>query len=162
MTGLLARIFSLCSQHARRTSAKIAENFECYNFNSAARHIRQVKNGKLSTHPISGDELRALRKLTWPEEEPVRRSGAASTASDGGRARFMLGLACGERGSVLDIRADYCFRELELSLLSALSRHPIRQLSLTGLLKKPNAPASSTRFLISSSGNAVMKMIGVR
>jgi site-specific recombinase XerD len=30
---------------------------------SATLHVRRVKNGKPSTHPIRGDEMRALRKL---------------------------------------------------------------------------------------------------
>jgi hypothetical protein len=29
----------------------------------AAAHVRRVKNGTPSTHPIHGDELRALRQL---------------------------------------------------------------------------------------------------
>jgi integrase len=32
-------------------------------FNSAVLHVRRVKNGAPSTHPIQGDELRALRRL---------------------------------------------------------------------------------------------------
>jgi integrase len=32
-------------------------------FNGAVLHVRRVKNGTPSTHPIPGDELRALRRL---------------------------------------------------------------------------------------------------
>jgi type 1 fimbriae regulatory protein FimB/type 1 fimbriae regulatory protein FimE len=32
-------------------------------FDSATMHVRRVKNGKPATHPIRGDELRALRRL---------------------------------------------------------------------------------------------------
>jgi type 1 fimbriae regulatory protein FimB/type 1 fimbriae regulatory protein FimE len=32
-------------------------------FDTATLHVRRVKNGKPATHPIRGDELRALRKL---------------------------------------------------------------------------------------------------
>ena len=32
-------------------------------FNGAVLHVRRVKNGTPSTHPIQGDELRALRRL---------------------------------------------------------------------------------------------------
>jgi integrase len=32
-------------------------------FNGAVPHVRRVKNGTPSTHPIQGDELRALRRL---------------------------------------------------------------------------------------------------
>src|SRR5215468_463185 len=32
-------------------------------FGAAALHVRRVKNGTPSTHPLRGDELRALRRL---------------------------------------------------------------------------------------------------
>jgi integrase len=32
-------------------------------FDTATLHVRRVKNGKPATHPIRGNELRALRKL---------------------------------------------------------------------------------------------------
>ncbi len=32
-------------------------------FNGAVLHVRRVKNGTPSTHPLLGDELRALRRL---------------------------------------------------------------------------------------------------
>jgi integrase len=38
-------------------------------FASGALHVRRVKRGTPSTHPISGDELRALRRLQR-EQEP--------------------------------------------------------------------------------------------
>jgi hypothetical protein len=42
---------------ARLTSADQVD------FNGAVSHVRQVKNGTPSTHPIQGVELRALRRL---------------------------------------------------------------------------------------------------
>jgi integrase len=38
-------------------------------FETATLHVRRVKNGKPAAHPIRGDELRALRKLSQ-EQEP--------------------------------------------------------------------------------------------
>jgi integrase len=37
---------------------------------SASLHVRRVKNGKPSVHPLRGDEIRALRELRrqWPRE----------------------------------------------------------------------------------------------
>src|SRR6516164_5405415 len=32
-------------------------------FHGATLHVRRAKNGKAATHPIRGDEMRALRKL---------------------------------------------------------------------------------------------------
>jgi type 1 fimbriae regulatory protein FimB/type 1 fimbriae regulatory protein FimE len=37
---------------------------------NAALHVRRVKNGTASTHPITGDEMRALRQLQR-EQEPA-------------------------------------------------------------------------------------------
>jgi integrase len=39
-------------------------------FSAATMHVRRVKNGKPSSHPIRGDELRALRQLKR-EQEPA-------------------------------------------------------------------------------------------
>jgi integrase len=35
---------------------------------AAALHVRRVKNGKPATHPIRGDEMRALRQLQRDQE----------------------------------------------------------------------------------------------
>ena len=37
-------------------------------FGTAALHVRRVKQGTPSTHPIPGDELRALRRLQRDQE----------------------------------------------------------------------------------------------
>jgi integrase len=43
--------------------------WEQIDFRTAALHVRRVKQGTPSTHPILGDELRALRRLDR-EQEP--------------------------------------------------------------------------------------------
>jgi integrase len=43
--------------------------WEQIDFRTAALHVRRVKQGTPSTHPILGDELRALRRL-HREREP--------------------------------------------------------------------------------------------
>src|SRR4051812_18147590 len=50
-------------RHGLRASEACDLQWEQVEFNSATLHVRRVKNGKPSTHPIRGDELRALRKL---------------------------------------------------------------------------------------------------
>jgi integrase len=40
-----------------------AGRWDQVDFNGAVLHFRRVKNGTPSTHPIQGDELRALRRL---------------------------------------------------------------------------------------------------
>jgi type 1 fimbriae regulatory protein FimB/type 1 fimbriae regulatory protein FimE len=50
-------------RHGLRASEVCDLQWEQVEFNSATLHVRRVKNGKPSTHPIRGDELRALRRL---------------------------------------------------------------------------------------------------
>jgi hypothetical protein len=40
------------------------------NWHEATLHVRRVKNGKPATHPIRGDEMRALRKLQREQQPP--------------------------------------------------------------------------------------------
>src|SRR6202171_6580027 len=35
----------------------------CMDFDRHSQHVRRVKNGTPSTHPLPGDEMRALRRL---------------------------------------------------------------------------------------------------
>jgi type 1 fimbriae regulatory protein FimB/type 1 fimbriae regulatory protein FimE len=50
-------------RHGLRASEVCDMRWEQIDWNSATFHVRRVKSGKPSTHPIRGDELRALRKL---------------------------------------------------------------------------------------------------
>ena len=50
-------------RHGLRASEVCDLRWEQIDWNSATLHVRRVKSGKPSTHPIRGDELRALRKL---------------------------------------------------------------------------------------------------
>src|SRR5476651_151339 len=55
-------------RHGLRASEVCDLRWEQIDWNSATLHVRRVKSGKPSTHPVRGDELRALRKLK--REEP--------------------------------------------------------------------------------------------
>jgi integrase len=50
-------------RHGLRASELCALEWSQVDFNSATLHVRRAKNGKAATHPIRGDEMRALRKL---------------------------------------------------------------------------------------------------
>jgi integrase len=50
-------------RHGLRTSEVCDLRWEQIDWKTATLHVRRVKSGKPSTHPIRGDELRALRKL---------------------------------------------------------------------------------------------------
>jgi integrase len=58
-----ATMILVAYRHGLRASEICDLRWEQIDFNSATLHVRRVKNGKPSTHPIRGDELRALRKL---------------------------------------------------------------------------------------------------
>jgi site-specific recombinase XerD len=79
-------------RHGLRVSELVDLRWDQIDFASATLHIRRVKQGTPSTHPIMGDELRALRRLQR-EQEPAspfvftsERAGPFTTA---GFARLM-------------------------------------------------------------------------
>jgi integrase len=50
-------------RHGLRASELVDLRWEQVDFRTANLHVRRVKQGSPSTHPIVGDELRALRRL---------------------------------------------------------------------------------------------------
>jgi integrase len=59
----------LAYRHGLRAAELVDLRWEQIDFRTAALHVRRVKQGTPSTHPILGDELRALRRL-HREQEP--------------------------------------------------------------------------------------------
>src|SRR5512139_1942844 len=58
-----ATMILVAYRHALRAAEIVDLRWEQIDWKSATLHVRRVKSGKPSTHPIRGDELRALRKL---------------------------------------------------------------------------------------------------
>src|SRR5262249_49179622 len=56
-------------RHGLRASELVDLRWDQVDFRSATLHVRRVKQGTPSTHPMLGDELRALRRLQR-EQEP--------------------------------------------------------------------------------------------
>jgi integrase len=56
-------------RHGFRPTELVDLRWEQIEFSAGALHVRRVKRGTPSTHPILGDELRALRRLQR-EQEP--------------------------------------------------------------------------------------------
>ena len=56
-------------RHGLRASELVDLRWDQVDFTTATLHVRRVKRGTPSTHPILGDELRALRRLER-EQEP--------------------------------------------------------------------------------------------
>jgi type 1 fimbriae regulatory protein FimB/type 1 fimbriae regulatory protein FimE len=50
-------------RHGLRVSELVDLRWDQADFRTATLHVRRVKQGTPSTHPILGDELRALRRL---------------------------------------------------------------------------------------------------
>ena len=55
-------------RHGLRASELVDLRWEQVDFKTATLHVRRVKKGTPSTHPIMGDELRALRRLQRGQE----------------------------------------------------------------------------------------------
>jgi integrase len=79
--------------HGLRASELVDLHWAQVDFRTATMHVRRVKKGTPSTHPILGDELRALRRLQR-EQEPKspfvftsERRAPFTTAGFAGRAR---------------------------------------------------------------------------
>ncbi len=56
-------------RHGLRASELTDLRWDQIDFHSATLHVRRVKQGTPATHPVRGDELRALRRLQR-EQEP--------------------------------------------------------------------------------------------
>ena len=58
-----ATMILVAYRHALRASKICDLEWASIDFDAGVMHVRRAKNGKPATHPIRGDELRALRKL---------------------------------------------------------------------------------------------------
>ena len=73
-------------RHGLRSSELVDLRWDQIEFATAALHVRRVKQGTPSTHPILGDELRALRRLHPSVPIMVRHRSPESLASHGRRS----------------------------------------------------------------------------
>ena len=64
-----ATMLLVAYRHGLRSSELVDLRWEQVDFAAATLHVRRVKQGTPATHPIVGDELRALRRLQR-EQEP--------------------------------------------------------------------------------------------
>src|SRR5215475_3643651 len=79
-------------RHGLRASELVDLRWDQVDFRTATLHVRRLKQGTPSTHPILGDELRALRRLQR-EQEPksafVFTSERGAAFSPAGFARMI-------------------------------------------------------------------------
>jgi integrase len=64
-----ATMILVAYRHGLRASELVALRWDSVDFNHGRMHVNRVKNGSPSVHPVSGRELRALRRLQR-EQEP--------------------------------------------------------------------------------------------
>jgi type 1 fimbriae regulatory protein FimB/type 1 fimbriae regulatory protein FimE len=65
-----ATMLLIAYRHGLRAAELVDLRWEQIDFAAAMLHVRRVKRGTLATHPISGDELRALGRLKG-EQDPA-------------------------------------------------------------------------------------------
>jgi integrase len=87
-------------RHGLRASELVGLRWDQVDFNSAVLHVRRVKQGTPSVHPLSGSELRALRRLQRESEGSspfvfVSERGAPFTTAGFARMVERAGLAAG-------------------------------------------------------------------
>jgi type 1 fimbriae regulatory protein FimB/type 1 fimbriae regulatory protein FimE len=58
----------VCYRHGLRAVELVDLRWDQVDFNTANLHVRRAKKGSPATHPIIGDELRALRRLHREQE----------------------------------------------------------------------------------------------
>jgi integrase len=75
-----ATIILVAYRHGFRPAELVDLRWDQIEFASGALHVRRVKQGTPSTHPILGDELRALRRL---QREQVPKSPFVFTSERG-------------------------------------------------------------------------------
>ena len=113
-------------RHGLRASELVDLRWDQVEFSTATLHVRRVKQGTPSTHPILGDELRALRRLQR-EQEPkspfVFTSERGAPFSTAGFARMVE--RAGRRGQAgLQGAPAHAEARLRLCLGQQGPRHP--------------------------------------
>jgi integrase len=97
-----ATMILIAFRHGLRAAELCDLRWDQVEFGAAVLHVRRVKNGNPSTHPLRGDELRALRRLQRESETSpfVFVSERGSPFTTAGFAR-MVERAAGAAGLAL-------------------------------------------------------------
>jgi integrase len=134
-----ATMLLVAFRHGLRASELVDLRWDQIDFNTATLHVRRLKQGTPATHPIMGDELRALRRLDR-EQEPrspfVFTSERAAPFTRAGFAKLVerAGEVAGPRVQGSRTHAASCLR------LQARERRT-RHAGATGLLGAQEHPA---------------------
>jgi integrase len=79
-----ATMILVAFRHGLRAAEVCDLRWDQVSFDGANLHVRRVKNGTPSTHPLQGDEMRALRRL----QREAKRSSPYVFVSERGGAPF--------------------------------------------------------------------------
>jgi site-specific recombinase XerD len=92
-----ATMILIAFRHGLRAAELCDLRWDQVEFGAAVLHVRRVKNGTPSTHPLRGDELRALRRLQRESETSpfVFVSERSSPFTTAGFARMVERAAAG-------------------------------------------------------------------
>jgi integrase len=118
------RLFVFSYRHGLRAAEVCDLRWDQVDFSGAVLHVRRVKNGTPSTHPIQGDELRALRRLhrECPTSPFVFVSERGSPFTTAGFARMIERAA---DGAGLELKAHpHMLRHACGYALANRPRHP--------------------------------------
>ena len=92
-----ATMILVAFRHGLRSSELVDLRWDQIDFTHAVLHVRRAKKGTPATHPVVGDEMRALRKLQREQDHKspfVFTSERGSPFTTAGFAR-MVERACG-------------------------------------------------------------------
>jgi integrase len=122
-----ATMILIAFRHGLRASEVVDLRWDQVDFNRAVLHVRRAKRGTPSVHPLTGSEMRALRRLQRESEASpfvfVSERGAPFTTA--GFARMLQRAARGDRPHAESPSAHATAR-LRLRLGKLGSRYPCR------------------------------------
>ncbi len=143
-----ALMIMLTFRHGLRAAEVCDLRWEQMDFKSATLHVRRVKNGTPATHPLTGREMRALRKH--------QRCVGARRAAHGARL-FAHGRACSRRGTRVGARSSRNYRSGPL----VRGSRKVTPSSIDGFLQafarsntKQRLPSAPKRFFLMSGVNS--------
>ncbi len=102
-------LIMLMYRHALRVGEAVSLRWDQIDMREAVIHVARLKNGRPSTHPLRGPELRALRRLKREGKSSAyvfasERGGPLSTRT----ARHIVTRAGQEAGLTMPIHAHMC------------------------------------------------------
>ena len=95
-----ATMILIAYRHGLRPVEAVTLRWDAFDFRNGRMHVNRVKNSAASVHPLSGRELRALRRLQREQDPPapfvfVSERGAPFTTAGFRKMVARLGVAAG-------------------------------------------------------------------